>query len=219
MTVTAPVLSVPLIPRRRALLRSQLDTARTKWPEDTPRQDWVERQPEPQSVGYCQHPLPGRDVRQDAVHQVRRRVRHPSTDARWAEAAPFAGEPDQPTLATFLAPHPQKAMGQDSAAQVCLDLFDDEPGERRSVAPGVQVGEERAPVVLQDAIEKRLFGTASNVVRDPTRMVVGSNRGVCRCSGGHCDSSVRDSHCFCRPNSGRSAAMACGLRPSRPFRR
>ena len=36
-------------------------------PEDAPCQGWVERQLEPQSVGYCQHPLPGRDLRQDAV--------------------------------------------------------------------------------------------------------------------------------------------------------
>jgi hypothetical protein len=74
-------------------------------------------------------------------------------------------------------------MGQDSAKQVCLYLFDDEPGQRgaRSVAPGLQVGEERAPVLLEDLIEERLFGTASNVGRDTPRMiVVGSNRDVYR---------------------------------------
>jgi hypothetical protein len=72
-------------------------------------------------------------------------------------------------------------MGQDSATQVCLYLFDDEPGERRAVAPGLEVGEERAPVLLEDLIEERLFGTASNVGRDTPRMiVVGSNRDVYR---------------------------------------
>jgi hypothetical protein len=74
-------------------------------------------------------------------------------------------------------------MGQDSATQVRLYLFDDEPGQRgaRSVAPGLQVGEERAPVLLEDLIEKRLFGTTSIVVCDPPRMiVVGSNRDVYR---------------------------------------
>ena len=67
--------------------------------------------------------------------------------------------------------------GMASATQVCLYLFDDEPGEGRSVAPGLQVREEREPVVLQDLIQERLFGTTPIVVRDPSRMIlVGSNR-------------------------------------------
>ena len=50
-----------------------------------------------------------------------------------------------------------------------------------AVAHGVQVGEERAPVLLEDLIEERLFGTTSIVVCDPPRMiVVGSNRDVYR---------------------------------------
>ena len=74
-------------------------------------------------------------------------------------------------------------MGQDSARQVSLDLFDAEPGQKgaRSVAPDLQVREERVPVLLEDLIEKRLFGTTSIVIFDTPRMiVVGSNRDVYR---------------------------------------
>ena len=58
----------------------------------------------------------------DVVHQAGRRLRHATSAARGAEAAPLATEGDELVVAAVTAAKPQEAMGQDSALEEGVEL-------------------------------------------------------------------------------------------------
>jgi len=107
-----------------------------------------------QALGYREHPLPQRQVRQHAIGQMRCGGHHAPRVARGAHAAPLAGERDQEIVAALPAPGPGKAMGEDAAFQVTAELplhvFRHRP---LIVGSGAALGEPSFEVLLDAAIE------------------------------------------------------------------
>jgi hypothetical protein len=79
-------------------------------------------------IGQRQDPLADGHFGQDAIHQVRRRLRHAPAAARGAEAAPLAREGNQAIELAGIAVQPQKTMCQHTAAQVDPKFLLDESG-------------------------------------------------------------------------------------------
>jgi hypothetical protein len=90
-------------------------------------------------------------MRDDMVHQVRRRLRHPARAARRAEPAPLAAEGQQLVVAAFAAAQPEHAVGQDAALEEGVELVLD---EARQLGPGagLGVGDETGRVLLHQAV-------------------------------------------------------------------
>ena len=57
-------------------------------------------------------------ARQDVIDEMGRCLGHPSSVARGADGAAFAGEGDQEVVAALLATRPGEAIGQNTALQV-----------------------------------------------------------------------------------------------------
>jgi hypothetical protein len=92
------------------------------------------RQQIAQPVWQGEDPLPHGDIREDVVHEVRRALGHPPAAATGAEAAPLAGERDQPLGPAGVAPEPGEAAGKEAAAQERIELRLDEPRQPLTVA-------------------------------------------------------------------------------------
>ncbi len=77
---------------------------------------------------------------------------HSSAAATWAEASSFAAKGYQVLEVATLALDSQKPMGQDPAAQVLVELLDDEVWER---VPGIahDLILKLEPIVLDDFVE------------------------------------------------------------------
>ena len=75
-----------------------------------------------QAPGHRQDPLAHRQRRQDVIGEMRCRRDHAPRIARWAHAAPLAGERDQEVVAALPAPRAGKAMRKDSTFQVTAEL-------------------------------------------------------------------------------------------------
>ena len=69
-----------------------------------------------------EHPLAHRYVGDDVVHQVRGRLRHAPCAARWAKAAPLAGEGDPLVVAAVGAAQAQEAVREDAAFEEGVEL-------------------------------------------------------------------------------------------------
>jgi hypothetical protein len=68
--------------------------------------------------GEREHPLPDRHLGQDAIDQVRGRVRHAAPDARWTEPASLAREGDEPIEPAARAAQPEEAELEQSTLQI-----------------------------------------------------------------------------------------------------
>ena len=104
-----------------------------------------------------------RHVRDDVVHQVRRRLRHPPGPARGAEPAPLAAERQQLVMPAVAAAQAQEAVGQDAAFEESVELVFDEPRQRGPGA-GLGVGDEAGRVLLHQAVQHGLLGAVALVV-------------------------------------------------------
>jgi hypothetical protein len=83
------------------------------------------------------HPLPHGHMRDDVIHQVRCRLRHPARTARGSEPAPLAAERQQLVVATLAAAQPQKALRQDAAFEEGVELgLQAAPGQWPGPSPG-----------------------------------------------------------------------------------
>jgi hypothetical protein len=84
-----------------------------------------------------QYPLPHGHMRDDVIHQVRCRLRHPARTARGSEPAPLAAERQQLVVATLAAAQPQKALRQDAAFEEGVELgLQAAPGQWPGPSPG-----------------------------------------------------------------------------------
>ena len=68
------------------------------------------------------------------VNEVCRGLDHPSCSAGWAEATALAGKSNQVLMTTAIALYPNEAVFKAPAAQVAMELVDDEGGQRRVVS-------------------------------------------------------------------------------------
>jgi hypothetical protein len=109
------------------------------------------------------HPLPHRHVRDDMVHQVRCRLRHPPGPSRGAEAAPLAAERQQLVVPALAAAQAQEAVGQDAALEEGVELILDE-ARQRGPGAGLGVGDETGRVLLHQAVQRGLLGAVALVV-------------------------------------------------------
>ena len=117
-------------------------------------------QQQPQRDRQRQYPLAHRHVRDDAVDQVRCRLRHAPRTARGAKAAALAAERQQLVVAALAAAQPQETMRQDSALQEGFELVLDEPGQLGARA-GLGVGDEAGRVLLHQAVQRGLLGAVA----------------------------------------------------------
>ena len=108
-----------------------------------------------------EHPLANRHVGDDVVHQVRRRLRHATSAARGAKAAPLAGEGDKLVAGAVTAAQPQEAVGQDAALEEGVELVLHELRQLGSGA-GFGLGDEGRGVLLHQTVQRGLLG-AMNV--------------------------------------------------------
>jgi hypothetical protein len=76
-------------------------------------------------------------MRDDVVHQVRRRLCHAPRAARRAKAAPLAAERDELVVAAVAAAQAQESVGQDAALQERVELV---LHELRQVGAGSRLG-------------------------------------------------------------------------------
>ena len=107
---------------------------------------------------------PHRHVRDDVVHQVRRRLRHPARTAGRAEPPALAAEGQQLVVAAFAAAQPQEAVGQDAALEEGVEFFCDESRQRGPRA-GLGVGDEVGRLLLHQAVQRGLLGAVALVVQ------------------------------------------------------
>ena len=108
-------------------------------------------------------PLAHRHVRDDLVHQVRRRLRHVPGTARRAEPAPLAAECHQLVVAAVAAAQAQEAVSQDAAFKEGFELVLDEL-RQIGVSGGLSFGEvDRGMLLHQGCGDRRLPGLISSV--------------------------------------------------------
>jgi hypothetical protein len=119
------VSQVPLISRAAAEFGKERAKEGAQHLAGEPR---VVRAPVAERIGQCQDPLADGHFGQNAVHQVRRGIRHAPAAARGAEAAPLAGEGNEAIELAGIAVQSQEAMRQHTAAEVGSKLLLDESG-------------------------------------------------------------------------------------------
>ena len=96
---------------------------------------------------------PYRDVRNDMVHEVCGGLDHPPCPTGWAEATALAGKSNQMLVTAAIALDSNEAVFKAPAAQVAMELVDDEGGQRRVVS-GQFVGKRREVLVNNCSCEK-----------------------------------------------------------------
>jgi hypothetical protein len=111
-----------------------------------------------------QHPLTHRHPRDDVVDQVRRCFCHAPRPARRAEPAPLARERQRASHGyTARAAQPHKSVGEDAALEKSVALAFDELGQRRA-GLRLDLGQEGVEVLLDELIQRRVFGAPTFVV-------------------------------------------------------
>jgi len=118
-------------------------------------------------------------MRDDVVHQVRCRLRHPARAAWRAAPTPLAAEGQQLVVAAFAAAQPQEVVGQDAALEEGVELVLDE-SRQLGARTGLGVGDEAGRVLLHQAVKRGLLGAVAFVVeRDAIRRPLGSRPMAC----------------------------------------
>jgi hypothetical protein len=97
---------------------------------------------------------------QDAVHEPRGALRHAPAAAAWAEAAPLAGERDQPLEGALATAEAREAVRQDAAREEVSELLLHE--FRQAVAIGVFRGrlQERLQTLVDRSVQHAGLGGA-----------------------------------------------------------
>ncbi len=108
-----------------------------------------------QGPGEAEHPLPDGDLWNDVVDQMCRGLDHPPCAAGRAEAPTLAGEGDKVFMVAAVALHAHEAVFQSAAAQVVLELAQDEAGQCRLVM--LQFIPQGRKMLLDDRIERRVL--------------------------------------------------------------
>jgi len=122
----------------------------------------VAREPQAQRLGYGQHPLPIRRLRQHAIDEVRRGVGHASRGARRADAASLARERDEDLVVARLAPHAGEAVGEHPAAQILGELPIDVAWQAASVGIA-ELGDQGLRVARDQLVQHGVLRCASLV--------------------------------------------------------
>jgi hypothetical protein len=118
-----------------------------------------------ESLGHRDHPLADGHGRDDAVDEVRRRLRHAAAVAGRADATALALEADQKPRAARRAAGAGEAEAKDAAAQIRSKLLLDVP--RDGLIGSVAGGEPGLEVRCDDPVERRLVGPAGLVALGP----------------------------------------------------
>jgi len=101
-------------------------------------------------------------MRDDAIHQVRRRLRLATRAARGAEPAPLAADRQQLVVAALASAQPQEAAGQDAALEEGIELVFDEPVQLGTRAR-FGVGNEAGRMPLHQPTQQGLLGAVAFV--------------------------------------------------------
>ncbi len=111
------------------------------------------------------HVLAHRDARQNSIHEMGGRIRHPPPTARWADA-PLARERDQVLEPAAEAEDAGEAVRPDATAQVPLELALDVPWKTGPVrARGGELVAQGVELARHEAVEQGAFGRARPVRR------------------------------------------------------
>lgn len=110
------------------------------------------------------------------VDEVSGCLDHSPRTARWAEAAALARKGNKMLMAAAVALHPDKAVLQATAAQVLLELVNNEARQRRIAL--AQVLKECAEVYLDQRIQRRLLGAMPAI-----EILIADVRARCACNG------------------------------------
>lgn len=111
-----------------------------------------------EGVGEAENPVADRDWWEDAVDQVRGRVRHATPHAAGAEAAALAAEGDQDVVSAVGTGDACEAVGEDAAVEEGSELAGDEGGEAGVGAGELGAVQEGGEVLLEDAVEVGVLG-------------------------------------------------------------
>ena len=124
----------------------------------------IARAEETQAERERQHPLPHRHMRQHTVHEVGRGIAHPPGPARRAKASSATGERHEDAVLAGRAGDAGCAVGEDSAAEIAVELALHMTRQARGV--GVVRGSgEALHVGCDNAIEHVLLRLAAGVQR------------------------------------------------------
>jgi len=129
-----------------------------------------------QLVREREHELAHRHVRNHAIHEVRRAVRHAPTTAARADAARLARKCDKEIVATTVTSKPRKSVREDATTQVRAKLRL-HVARKRALVGLPRLRQERFEMLPHDAIEHRLRGTARLVGTGEARHALQRMRG------------------------------------------
>ncbi len=95
-------------------------------------------------------------MRQHAIDEPGRCVRHSPAAAGRAEPSALARKGDEPIVPARIAMDTQESMSEYPALQIGADLSLDEPGNRGTLPP--RPSQEGFELFTNDLVQKRLFG-------------------------------------------------------------
>jgi hypothetical protein len=106
------------------------------------------------------HPLPHGDLREHLVDEMRGDIGHAPAEARWAKPSTLAGKRHDQRLSTLPASKVGETVLEHAAAQVRLELLDDEVRQAAGLLGSLEEGR---PVLLDELVQPRLVGPATLV--------------------------------------------------------
>ena len=112
-------------------------------------------------------PLPDRDLGQDPLDEMGRRVGHATPATGRTEATALAGEGDEAIMAAGVAVDAEESMSAHAALEIGADLALDEAGDRG--AGGASPCNERHELSANHFVEECLLGLATDGVGDGRR--------------------------------------------------
>jgi hypothetical protein len=110
-----------------------------------------------------QHPLAHRNVRQDAIDQVRGSALHSSRRAGRTDPTGLARERDEQLVAAGDAAHASESVGENAAPEVSLEVGHDETGQPASVV--LHLRQERLEVPPDGFVQERRLRLATAISR------------------------------------------------------
>ena len=105
--------------------------------------------------------MPGRHLGKKVIHAEGCRVGHPATEAAWAETSSFTRESHNSAVPTVFASDAKKAVCEDAATKVSLELVKHEG--RQFAASRFKIRQERRPMFLYRSEKQGRFGAMAFV--------------------------------------------------------
>jgi hypothetical protein len=124
--------------------------------KDLSRQPCIPGASVSQRIRKREHPLTDRHMRQHAIDEPGRCVRHSQAAAGRAEPSALARKGDEPIVTAGVAMDAQKSMREDPALEIGADLSLDKASNRRALSS--RASQEGLELFANDFVEKSLLG-------------------------------------------------------------